>query len=108
CYGKRRGIVSTEPSIVAINKITNAVEAVGRDAKDMLGRTPGNIVAIRPMKAGVIANFEVTEKMLQHFIRKAHNDKRWVSPRVLIGIPREITQDARRAVDDSDYRAQAS
>jgi rod shape-determining protein MreB len=73
--------------IVAINKVTNQVEAVGRDAKDMLGRTPGNIVAIRPMKDGVIANFEVTEKMLQHFIRKAHNGKTWVSPRVVIGIP---------------------
>jgi len=81
-YAKGRGIVVSEPSIVAINKITNAVEAVGRDAKEMLGRTPGNIVAIRPMKDGVIANFEVTEKMLQHFIRKAHNGKTWVSPRL--------------------------
>jgi rod shape-determining protein MreB len=78
-YAKGRGIVVSEPSIVAINKVTNAVEAVGRDAKEMLGRTPGNIVAIRPMKDGVIANFEVTEKMLQHFIRKAHNGKTWVS-----------------------------
>src|ERR1700716_2563797 len=69
-YAKGRGIVVSEPSIVAINKVTNAVEAVGRDAKEMLGRTPGNIVAIRPMKDGVIANFEVTEKMLRHFIRK--------------------------------------
>jgi hypothetical protein len=84
-YAKGRGIVVSEPSIVAINKVTNAVEAVGRDAKEMLGRTPGNIVAIRPMKDGVIANFEVTEKMLQHFIRKAHNGKTWVSPRVVIG-----------------------
>src|SRR4051812_43748165 len=74
----------------------------------MLGRTPGNIVAIRPMKDGVIANFEVTEKMLQHFIRKAHNGKTWVSPRVVIGIPSEITQVERRAVEDSAYRAKAS
>src|SRR5439155_1031311 len=79
-----------------------------RDAKEMLGRTPGNIVAIRPMKDGVIANFEVTEKMLQHFIRKAHNGKTWVSPRVVIGIPSEITQVERRAVEDSAYRAKAS
>src|SRR2546429_1839100 len=107
-YAKGRGIVVSEPSIVAINKITNAVEAVGRDAKDMLGRTPGNIVAIRPMKDGVIANFEVTEKMLQHFIRKAHNGKTWVSPRVVIGIPSEITQVERRAVEGSAYRAKAS
>ncbi len=101
-YAKGRGIVVSEPSIVAINKVTNQVEAVGRDAKEMLGRTPGNIVAIRPMKDGVIANFEVTEKMLQHFIRKAHNGKTWVSPRV------EITQVERRAVEDSAYRAKAS
>src|SRR5213596_2935044 len=107
-YAKGRGIVVSEPSIVAINKVTNQVEAVGRDAKDMLGRTPGNIVAIRPMKDGVIANFEVTEKMLQHFIRKAHNGKTWVSPRVVIGIPSEITQVKRRAVEDSAYRAKAS
>src|ERR1044071_3828979 len=107
-FAKGRGIVVSEPSIVAINKVTNAVEAVGRDAKEMLGRTPGNIVAIRPMKDGVIANFEVTEKMLQHFIRKAHNGKTWVSPRVVIGIPSEITQVERRAVEDSAYRAKAS
>jgi rod shape-determining protein MreB len=107
-YAKGRGIVVSEPSIVAINKVTNAVEAVGREAKEMLGRTPGNIVAIRPMKDGVIANFEVTEKMLQHFIRKAHNGKTWVSPRVVIGIPSEITQVERRAVEDSAYRAKAS
>src|SRR5436305_28128 len=107
-YAKGRGIVVSEPSIVAINKVTNQVEAVGRDAKEMLGRAPGNIVAIRPMKDGVIANFEVTEKMLQHFIRKAHNGKSWVRPRVVIGIPSEITQVERRAVEDSAYRAKAS
>ena len=107
-YAKGRGVVVSEPSIVAINKATNQVEAVGTDAKEMLGRTPGNIVAIRPMRDGVIANFEVTEKMLQHFIRKAHNGRSWVSPRVVIGIPSEITQVERRAVEDSAYRAKAS
>ena len=107
-YAKGRGIVVSEPSIVAINKVTNQVEAVGRDAKEMLGRTPGSIVAIRPMKDGVIANFEVAEKMLQHFIRQAHNGKTWVSPRVVIGIPSEITQVERRAVEDSAHRAKAS
>jgi rod shape-determining protein MreB and related proteins len=107
-YAKGRGIVVSEPSIVAINKVTNQVEAVGHEAKEMLGRTPGSIVAIRPMKDGVIANFEVTEKMLQHFIRKAHNGKTWVSPRVVIGIPSEITQVERRAVEDSAHRAKAS
>ncbi|HKR10501.1 MAG TPA: rod shape-determining protein [Pyrinomonadaceae bacterium] len=107
-YAKGRGVVLSEPSIVAINKVTNSVEAVGKEAKEMLGRTPGNIVAIRPMRDGVIANFEVTEKMLQHFIRKAHNGRTWVSPRVVIGIPSEITQVERRAVEDSAYRAKAS
>src|ERR1700741_1969696 len=107
-YAKGRGVVLSEPSIVAINKVTNQVEAVGKEAKEMLGRTPGNIVAIRPMRDGVIANFEVTEKMLQHFIRKAHNGRTWVSPRVVIGIPSEITQVERRAVEDSAYRAKAS
>lgn len=107
-YAKGRGIVVSEPSIVAINKLTGEVEAVGSEAKKMLGRTPGNIVAIRPMRDGVIANFEVTEKMLQHFIRKAHNGKTWVRPRVVIGIPSEITQVERRAVEDSAYRAKAS
>jgi rod shape-determining protein MreB len=107
-YGKGRGIVVSEPSIVAINKITNQIEAVGRDAKEMLGRTPGSIVAIRPMKDGVIANFEVTERMLQHFIRQAHHGKTWVSPRVVIGIPSGITQVERRAVEDSAHRAKAS
>jgi rod shape-determining protein MreB len=107
-YAKGRGIVVCEPSIVAINRITNRVEAVGSEAKEMLGRTPGNIIAIRPMRDGVIANFEVTERMLQHFIRQAHHGKTWVSPRVVIGIPSEITQVERRAVEDSAYRAKAS
>jgi len=107
-YARGRGVVISEPSIVAINKATNLVEAVGKDAKQMLGRTPGNIVAIRPMRDGVIANFEVAEKMLQHFIRKAHNGRSWVSPRVVIGIPSGITQVERRAVEDSAYRAKAS
>src|SRR5258705_12155358 len=107
-FAKGRGIVVSEPSIVAINKVTNKVEAVGKEAKEMLGRTPGNIIAIRPMKDGVIADFEVTEKMLQHFIRKAHNGRSWVSPRVIIGIPTGITQVERRAVEDPAYRAKAS
>ena len=107
-YAKGRGIVVSEPSIVAINRVTNRVEAVGREAKEMLGRTPGNIAAIRPMRDGVIANFEVTERMLQHFIRQAHNGKTWVSPRVVIGIPSQITQVERRAVEDSAHRAKAS
>ena len=107
-YSKGRGIVVDEPSIVAINKLTNQVEAVGKDAKDMLGRTPGNIVAIRPMKDGVIADFTITEKMLTYFIQKAHGRKVLVHPRIVIGVPAGITQVEKRAVQDSAYRAKAS
>src|SRR5256885_8083687 len=107
-YAKGRGIVVNEPSIVAINKVTNQVEAVGKEAKDMLGRTPGNIVAIRPMKDGVIADFTVTEKMLTYFIQKAHSRKLLVHPRIVIGVPSGITQVEKRAVQDSAYRAKAS
>ena len=107
-YAKGRGIVVNEPSIVAVNKVNGRVEAVGREAKEMLGRTPGNIVAIKPMKDGVIADFEVTEKMLTYFIKKAHNRNVWVRPRIVIGVPSEITQVEKRAVKDSAYRAKAS
>jgi rod shape-determining protein MreB len=107
-YAKGKGIVVNEPSIVAINKVTGEVEAVGKEAKEMLGRTPGNIVAIRPMKDGVIADFKVTEKMLNYFIQKAHNRKMLVHPRIVIGVPSEITQVEKRAVMDSAYRAKAS
>jgi rod shape-determining protein MreB len=107
-YARGRGIVVNEPSIVAINKNTGEVEAVGKEAKEMLGRTPGNIVAIKPMKDGVIADFKVTEKMLTYFIQKAHNRKMLVHPRIVIGVPSEITQVEKRAVMDSAYRAKAS
>ncbi|MGA2434243.1 MAG: rod shape-determining protein [Bryobacteraceae bacterium] len=107
-YAKGKGIVVNEPSIVAINKNTGEVEAVGKEAKEMLGRTPGNIVAIRPMKDGVIADFKVTEKMLNYFIQKAHGRKVLVHPRIVIGVPCEITQVEKRAVVDSAYRAKAS
>ncbi len=108
-YVRGKGIVVNEPSIIAINKVNGRVEAVGREAKEMLGRTPGNIVAIKPMKDGVIADFEYTEKMLAYFIRKAHNNRNvWVRPRIVIGVPSEITQVEKRAVNDSAYRAKAS
>src|SRR3954466_10311456 len=107
-FAKGKGIVVNEPSIVAINKTTNEVEAVGKEAKEMLGRTPGNIVAIRPMKDGVIADFKVTERMLGYFIQKAHGRKMLVHPRIVIGVPSEITQVEKRAVIDSAYRAKAS
>ena len=107
-YAKGKGIVVSEPSIVAVNRVTGKVEAVGKDAKEMLGRTPGNIVAIRPMKDGVIADFEITEKMLSHFIRRAHNRNTLVRPRIIIGIPSEVTQVEKRAVKDSALKAKAS
>jgi rod shape-determining protein MreB len=107
-FAKSNGIVVNEPSIVAINKLTNEVEAVGKEAKEMLGRTPGNIVAIKPMRDGVIADFKVTEKMLTYFIHKAHNRKMLVRPRIVIGVPSEITPVEKRAVQDSAYRAKAS
>jgi rod shape-determining protein MreB len=107
-FARGRGIVVSEPSIVAFNKVNGRIEAVGAEAKEMLGRTPGNITAIKPMKDGVIADFEAAEKMLTHFIRKAHRRTGWLRPRVVIGVPSEITQVERRAVKDSAMRAKAS
>ena len=107
-YARGKGIVVSEPSIVAFNTISGRIEAVGHEAKEMLGRTPGNMTAIRPMKDGVIADFEAAEKMLTHFIRKAHKRSGWLRPRVVIGVPSEITQVERRAVKDSAMRAKAS
>ncbi len=100
-YVRGRGIVLNEPSVVAIEKKTERVLAVGTEAKKMLGRTPGNILAIRPMKEGVIADFEMAEKMLRHFITKAHNRSTFVRPRIIIGVPSRITQVEQRAVRDS-------
>ena len=107
-FVKSKGTVVSEPSIVAVNVRTGRVEAVGHDAKEMLGRTPGGIVAIRPMKDGVIADFEITEKMLSHFIHRAHNRSTLVRPRIVIGIPSEVTQVEKRAVKDSALKAKAS
>src|SRR6201982_1455101 len=100
-YAKGKGIVVNEPSIVAINKNNGEVEAVAKEAKEMLGRTPGNIVAIKPMKDGVIADFKVTEKMLTYFIQKAHNRRVLVHPRIVIGVPSEITPVEKPGVEDS-------
>ena len=106
-YVKDRGIVIREPSVVAIQQGTNRVLAVGEEAKRMLGRTPGDIVAIRPMKAGVIADFEVTEAMLRYFIQKSQ-PRRWaVRPRVVISVPSGITEVEKRAVKDSALHAGA-
>jgi rod shape-determining protein MreB and related proteins len=107
-FARGAGIVLNEPSIVAVNNVNDQIEAVGNDAKEMLGRTPGSITAIRPMRDGVIADFEAAEKMLGYFIKKAHGRRSFVRPRVVIGVPSEITQVERRAVKDSAYRAKAS
>src|SRR5260370_12467591 len=107
-FSHGKGIVVNEPSIVAINKTSGEVVAVGREAKDMLGRTPGNGVAIKPMKDGVIADFKVTGKMLTYFIQKAHNRHVLVRPRIVIRVPSEITPVEKRAVQDTAYRARAS
>ena len=103
-YVKGKGIVLNEPSVVAVrtdNRMKNRVLAVGLEAKNMLGRTPGHIVAIRPMRDGVIADFEVTEAMLRHFIHKVHNRRTFVRPRIVIAIPSGITQVEKRAVRES-------
>ncbi|PTX96868.1 rod shape-determining protein [Spartobacteria bacterium LR76] len=106
-YVKDHGIVLREPSVVAVQQGTKKVLAVGDEAKRMLGRTPGNIVAIRPLKDGVIADFEITEAMLRHFISKVHNRRRMVRPRVVIAVPSGITEVEKRAVKDSATRAGA-
>ena len=109
-YVKGHGIVLREPSVVAVkidSRGNNVVLAVGHDAKRMLGRTPGNIWAIRPMKDGVIADFEITEAMLRHFIAKVHNSRRLVRPRIMICVPTGITQVEKRAVKESAQSAGA-
>ena len=106
-YVKDRGIVLREPSVVAIQAGTNRVLAVGEDAKRMLGRTPGSIIAVRPLKAGVIADFEITEAMLRYFIRKVHNRRKMAKPRVIIAVPSGITAVEKRAVHDSAMHAGA-
>ncbi|MDO9081394.1 MAG: rod shape-determining protein, partial [Desulfuromonadales bacterium] len=109
-YLKGKGIVVSEPSVVAVQKDYNGqrkVLAVGSEAKKMLGRTPGSIVAIRPMKDGVIADFDITEEMLRHFILKVHNRKTLVRPRIVICVPSGITQVEKRAVRESAESAGA-
>ena len=103
-----RGIVLNEPSVVALNTEHNRIEAVGTKAREMIGRTPQNMVAIRPLRDGVIADFDAAERMLSDFIRRSHRRTGWVRPRVVVGVPAEITQVERRAVKDSTLRAKAS
>ena len=108
-FAQGRGIVLNEPSIVAFNTAKGQVEAVGQDAHEMLGRTPPNIHAVRPLRDGVIADFDAAEKMLVHFVKKAMGPStRWKRPRLVIGVPSEITAVERRAVRDSGFRLKAT
>jgi rod shape-determining protein MreB len=106
-YVRGRGIVLNEPSVVAINTNTAGILAVGTEAKRMIGRTPGNIVAIRPLKDGVIADFETTERMLRYFIQKVHKRRRTARPRLVVCVPSGITGVEQRAVKDAGYQAGA-
>ncbi len=109
-YVKGKGIICAEPSVVAVQKDGHNIKkvlAVGKEAKDMLGRTPGSIMAIRPMKDGVIADFEVTQEMLRYFIKRAHHRKTLVRPRIIVGVPYGITEVEKRAVKESALSAGA-
>ncbi|MCD8198766.1 MAG: rod shape-determining protein [Phascolarctobacterium sp.] len=105
CKGK--GIIICEPSVVAVEKGSNEVLAIGAEAKRMIGRTPGNIVAIRPMKDGVIADYDITQSMLKHFIKKAMGNRSFVRPRILVGVPSGVTEVEKRAVIDATIEAGA-
>ena len=106
-YVRGRGIVLDEPSVVAINRDTGGILAVGLEAKKMIGRTPGNIVAIRPLKDGVIADFDTTERMLRYFIQKVHRRRYLAKPRIVVCVPSGITGVEQRAVKDAGYAAGA-
>jgi rod shape-determining protein MreB len=107
-YVAGKGIVVNEPSIVAVNRKTRAVLGYGAEAREMLGRTPANIVAVKPLRDGVIADFELAEQMIAYFIQKAHKRRKLIHPRIAIGIPSNTTEVEKRAVLDSTYRAKAS
>jgi rod shape-determining protein MreB len=106
-YVRGRGIVLNEPSVVAINKTTGGIVAVGTEAKRMIGRTPDNIVAIRPLRDGVIADFDTTERMLRYFIQKVHKRRHFAKPRIVVCVPSGITGVEQRAVKDAGYQAGA-
>jgi len=106
-YAKGRGIISSEPSVVAVDTEKHRVRAVGKEAKSMLGRTPGSIQAVRPLRDGVIADFEIAEAMLRYFIQKAHNRSTFLRPRIVISVPSGITEVEKRAVRESALSASA-
>jgi len=106
-YAKGRGIISSEPSVVAVDTVKHRVRAIGKEAKSMLGRTPGSITAVRPLRDGVIADFEIAEAMLRYFIQKAHNRSTLLRPRIVISVPSGITEVEKRAVRESALSASA-
>ncbi|RAP28157.1 rod shape-determining protein [Candidatus Marinamargulisbacteria bacterium SCGC AG-343-D04] len=106
-FSQNEGVVIQEPSVVALDRQKNLVLAVGDEAKRMIGRTPGNVVAVRPLRDGVIADFDITETMLKYFIQKALPSNRWIKPRIIVGVPSGITGVEKRAVLDATYHAGA-
>lgn len=100
-YVKGKGVILKEPSVVAINKVNNKILAVGGEARKMIGRTPGNIIAVRPLKDGVISDYDITEKMLKEFIKKACGGKKIIAPKVMVCIPSQATEVEKRAVIDA-------
>ncbi|GAT68426.1 rod shape-determining protein [Planomonospora sp. ID91781] len=106
-YVRGRGIILNEPSVVAINTVTGKIVAIGIEAKRMIGRTPGNVTAVRPLKNGVITDFEVAERMLRYFIQRVHVRRPWAKPRVIVAVPSGITAIEQRAVKEAGYQAGA-
>src|SRR3954447_24309340 len=106
-YVRGRGVVLNEPSVVAVNTETTGILAVGTEAKRMIGRTPSNIVVVRPLKDGVIADFDVTERMLRYFIQQVHRRRAFAKPRIVVAVPSGITSVEQRAVKEAGYQAGA-
>ena len=106
-YIRGKGVVLKEPSVVAFDRDTNRIKAIGEEARLMLGRTPGNIVAVRPLRQGVISDFTVTEKMLDHFIKKAVGKKTFRKPKIAVCVPSGVTEVEKKAVEDATYQAGA-
>ena len=106
-YIKGKGVVLKEPSVVAFDRDTNKIKAIGEEARLMLGRTPGNIVAVRPLRQGVISDYQVTEKMIKYFIQKALGKKTFRKPRISVCVPSGVTEVEKKAVEDATYQAGA-
>ena len=106
-YVKGKGVVLKEPSVVAFDRDTNKIKAIGEEARQMLGRTPGNIVAVRPLRQGVISDYSVTEKMLKYFIKKAMGRRNFRKPKISVCVPSQVTEVERKAVEDATYQAGA-